>query len=62
MIRILIVEDSPVVQRTLTMLLANEPGLARRLTQRALEHVTQTYSEEATLTQISETLMAVCER
>jgi len=27
MIRILIVEDSPVVQRTLTMLLANEPGL-----------------------------------
>ena len=41
---------------------ANEPGLACRLTERALEHVTQTYSEDATLTQISETLMDVCER
>ena len=42
--------------------LASESGLARRLSERALEHVTQTYSEHATLTQISETLMAVCER
>lgn len=42
--------------------LASESGLARGLAERAFEHVTQTYSEDVTLTQISETLLGVCER
>lgn len=42
--------------------LANDPDLADRLTQRAFEHVTKTYSEQATLTQICEALMSICER
>jgi glycosyltransferase involved in cell wall biosynthesis len=42
--------------------LANESDLASRLAECAFEHVTDTYSEQATLTQICETLMDVCER
>ncbi|MCP4453459.1 MAG: glycosyltransferase family 4 protein [Planctomycetes bacterium] len=42
--------------------LAHESALASRLTQCAFDHVTQTYSERATLTQICKALMAVCER
>ena len=42
--------------------LATEEGLAKRLAQNAFEHVTQTYSEEVTLTQIHETLKEMCER
>jgi len=41
--------------------LAKESGLAARLAQEAFENVTQTFSEDITLTQINKTLMCICE-
>ncbi len=54
--------DDPVALARAIERLANESGLSNRLAQCAFEHVTLTYSEQATLAQICETLRDVCDR